>query len=332
MNPMKHLFPFLALLVVFSACSRDRNPFGLDSKAGFALHFLADSTLGPGQVLERDIRSLPITAEPWISSEDVDMVDFSSHLVYLKGPVRDWFALFPEASLPTVQKPFVAVADGQPCYVGFLWGAALSSIPSAPTILAFPFPGPDSCDVIAIEKNRLPASGQENDERNDPRIRDALIRTGIFHAGLSVTLHTAVLVRNGDPSLVEYEYTVRNNDRDALYVLDPDSEEPEVFSHYVSGPFFIGQSGTYIWPEHGASALPEPGVLPRTEAFTRIESGGSIRRSVRLSTYPRFPRDRYRCCFTFSGPVWIPRDRRNLADGRIWLGQIETDELVLDLW
>ncbi|MBN1999046.1 hypothetical protein JW935_15920 [candidate division KSB1 bacterium] len=86
--------------------------------------------------------------------------------------------------------------------------------------------------------------------------------------------------------------------------------------------------------ESSLKDIPEPTPTDnyREEWFTRIPSGQSIKRTVRLKGYPKIPAGLYRCEFVFSGPMRIDKAGRMLKDGRIWIGQLAAPAIEVRVW
>lgn len=176
-------------------------------------------------------------------------------------------------------------------------------------------------DVLHFSRPRA----SSEDVRSDPQVRAALIRANLFHGGLGLELNSVTVVQIADISTVQYGLTLRNNDRDALYAIDPDRMGSELFHYYTNGVVFARENQPPIWAEHKTVTPPSPHDSWQPSWFSRIKSGQSLERTVTLRGYPSIPRGQYSCYLTFSGPKRIEREQRNLTDGRYWIGEIESN-------
>lgn len=180
-------------------------------------------------------------------------------------------------------------------------------------------------DVLHLTRHRA----SSEDVRADPRVRDALIRANLFHGGLSLELNSVTVLQNAEVSTVQYHLTLRNDDRDALYVIDPDRMGSELFHYYTNGVLFARDNQPSIWSEHKTVTPPNPHDSWQPSWFTRIESDQFIQRTVTLHGYPSIPNGEYVCHLTYSGPKKIERSQRNLSDGRYWIGEIESNAIAV---
>jgi hypothetical protein len=81
-------------------------------ESDFALYFLANDTLTTYEAMQHVIAELDLQSEPWLSEEDIESYDFSSHCIYLKTDKRDFFDYYDEGIFDPVliDRPFVVVA------------------------------------------------------------------------------------------------------------------------------------------------------------------------------------------------------------------------------
>ena len=326
---MKRSLILAGILVWSWSCSRDRNPISTTTDSDFAVYFLKDSSLSTSQVINLGLSKLELEAAPWFDAGDVEFYDFSTRCIYLKSNKRTLFANFGLGHFEPrlTDKPFVVAAGGNRCYLGCLHSGALSTTPAGPymdELDVWHFPD----DVLHVSRHRA----STEDARSDPRVREALIRRGLFHAGLRVELNSVSVVRNADTTTVQYRFTLTNEDRDPPYVIDPDRTGTELLHYYTNGVVLSNESQPQIWSEYKSVTSPVPHDSWAPCWFTRMKGSQSIQRTVTLRGYPRIPRGRYVCRLEYSGPKTIVRTERNMLDGRYWLGEIasKTMEVVLD--
>lgn len=156
-----------------------------DEPGQFSIYLLADTTINTEKAEEYEISQLQLQAEPWLSKNDIEFYDFSSHCIYLK---KDRSSVFRNITMIVSGRPFVVVANGERCYLLSYHPMASSFAPMVPRIDAFDsFLYPK--DVIHISKsNQFYNESLYTfiDERNDIRIRNALVHDNIFHGGLQI--------------------------------------------------------------------------------------------------------------------------------------------------
>ena len=121
---MKLDFHFSLVLILIAGCS-DNGSDVLPTKRNdaFAMYFLKDTTLKIRDILNRRLEDLELADKPWLSQDDIDFYDWSSHCIYLK---KDKSKLFPNYyegyyQLPTswTDRPWIVVANNVPCYRGY---------------------------------------------------------------------------------------------------------------------------------------------------------------------------------------------------------------------
>jgi hypothetical protein len=319
---MKHL-RLCAVALVVLGCSRGGLPItSYGERGAFGIYFLKDSSLTGYQASQVDVNQLELRDTPWLTDDGIDFYDFSSHCIYLKEDKSKYFEGYDLSSgiRPLFKSnAFVVVANAERCYVGSLHSAVLSTVPWGPSMdeLSVWYYPPD---VLHIARSWIYSS----DVRNDVRIRDVLNSLGLYHGGISVQLQAVHIVENADTSTVDYVCSVTNNDRDNLFVLDPDKMGAESFHHFTNGIVFRGNNG-YVQSQHKRTSSPSVDWDPAL--YVKVSPNASIERTVRLQGYPKIPPGSYNCSFDFANPVQIGKENRTLSDGRIWLGDVESNRI-----
>ena len=329
---------FIGLLVIVLSisCVNNKNPVGPKGNASsyFAIYFLQDSDLKMKDIYNMDIDELQLAKTPWISDTDIRFYDWSSHCLYLKKDKSYFFPewrnnIFNEFPLEWSDKPFVVVAMGHKrCYVGY-FSSKLSRYWIAPEISH----GTNSfypSDVLLIDWIWL----YHDSPQNNSDIKDALTGAGYYHDGLRVTFDTTdtiLNIDNGDTSSISYTFTVTNYDTDDLLVIDPDKTGDELFHRYTNGPVFKNLETGELFESRWKKTPAEPSVDYWTPGwFTKLKSGQSIQRTVKLKGYPYFPTGTYLFQFMYDGPINIEKGIRERTDSRYWLGPTRSNILAMD--
>lgn len=324
----------IIILLFIAQCSKDEDRIVLRDYE-YAIYLLKNSELKIDDILTKAIADqdsialskIKIQNHPWLTNEDIDFYDFSSHLIYLK---QDKSVFLPERidlDFPTSwwDKPFVVVANGQKRYVGvFSSSFSFNKWPIPEINDGFNFISYPS-DLLIIQWMWFPAVDL-NDSRHDSIVKQALFKANILHEGIEAKLNKILFTENTDTAAVEYTYTIINNDLDNLYVFDPDKMGSDLYHFYNNGPSFLKsdevstREAIYAKPE-----IPEPRDYWNPDWFVKINSGDSIVRTVKIRGYSYFPQGTYYCILLFQGHKKIPKDQRVLPDGRYLIGQTSSD-------
>jgi hypothetical protein len=287
-----------------------------------ALHVLQDSTRTIGDALALGLNDLTLAPEPLLSADDIIAYDYSSHTMYLQGeradvlPYRARDGLFPASWWG---RPFVVLAGGSRQYIGSFVSVAQLPMHQVPYIQDV---GQYPSDVIHISwiwpflTDRRAITSM----RGDP-LQDALLRPGF-----SLRLAKILVVENADVCTLSYTFELRNDDSDALYALDPELAGAALFHFFVNGPLLLNEAEGQDYRADAAEIVsPEPFDHWDPSWFSRIPPAQTMRRTVRLSGYPHLPPGTYRARLRYAGPVNIRQEQRHLADGRYWLGPVDSD-------
>lgn len=303
---------------VFSGCATGDGPGTFEHPTDFEVYFVTHGDFGTP--LDR----LVLAPRPWLAGEQIARYDVSSHTIYLKKGVRlSW----PE--IPLRGKQFVVSSGREPCYRGTFW-TALSSFSPDPRAAALLsdvcFYGPD---ILRLEPNDRGGRDQI-DKRADPRILAALTRTGRYAGGLVCLLDRVVVTREPNSATCTYTYTLRNRDRDALYVLDPDRLGSSGFHFFTNGPYFINSphDPAIVAERPSNAAPPGPHDEVHEEWLSLLPSGESMSRTVTLEGYPSIAPATYECFFAFPSPLLTTRKQRVLSLGRVWIGEVRARATV----
>ena len=123
---MKHMIFSLTFLFAFSAKGQE---------SSFEIYFLKDSSLTEPQIANMDINKLVLQEVAWLTKDNVQFYDYSSHCIYLKDEKDEKSRFFKSDTVKyfkfkpmLLNKPFVIVANGERCYVGSLRSAALGRV------------------------------------------------------------------------------------------------------------------------------------------------------------------------------------------------------------
>lgn len=326
---MKYVILILSLTIIFG-CSKNSDPFSVNNEESyFGIYFLKDTTMTEQETTKMDINSLVLNDDPWLTHNDIEFYDFSTHCIYLKKDKSYFFenygGKFYQFNPELISRPFVIVAGNERCYVGALHSGLLSMAPAGPYMNELDV-GYFPADVMHISR----AWSDDGDIRSNPKVEEVLIEQDLFHAGLEIELTSFQLVDNSDTSTVEYSIKIKNNDQDNLYIIDPAKMGSELFHYYTNGPHLWDYSKPlYLYSQFKEVDSPEPYDSWNFEWFTLVKSNQSIERTILLKGYPHIPNGNYVGYMNFSNPTKITKENRYVADSRIWIGSIRSNDFQI---
>ncbi|MDD5190465.1 MAG: hypothetical protein PHE50_05420 [Dehalococcoidales bacterium] len=314
---------FLLLLGTVSCTLDHKNDNTVYPADDFAIYFLADTPENNVYPLnDTDLSTLNLASTPWITLNDIDYYDFSTHYIYLKNAESN-LKFDPKKSFVY---PFVVVAGGERCYLGHVVHIASSSLALTPMIY---YPGFLPADILEIRRNGLDGT---IDARNDPRVIEALINSGKCRAGLSVTLNEVKIVERTVIDTLSYTFTVTNRENRTLWVPDPVKMGSYNFCYYTGGIYLKSATGQYI-SKNSYSILGSSSTILVWDRdwFTRLEAGQSMKRTMIETGFSPIFHGVYTCIFGYSGPQDIELSERRIGEEQIWLGTVAASKIVVQL-
>lgn len=313
------IFPILFCLIVLTNCQNENFPTNISDDKTFGIYLLKDKNIKIQQINNSNINELKLETAPWLSSSDISFYDFSTHYIYLKKSTIEFFST--ENDIKWDGQPFIVIANHKRCYAGCFM-SIYSSVAVSTPIITEPLLQFLPSDILAISYGNL-----VNDTRNDANVALGLEMKNKLHMGLSLLIEDVNILSNSDTSIVQYSYTIKNNDADNLYILDPDKMGSNLFHFYMIGLSFHN-SNTHLSSDYCEVVQPQNYGQWESEWFTKIKSGSTINRTVVLGGYPHIPAGTYNCSFYFSNPRNIEMEEREISDGRYWLGTIFSEVTI----
>lgn len=321
----------LFLLITPNGCNLNTNPLPEKSGNTFAIYFLKDNTLTMKDIQNKNLESLVLSDIPWLTQDDIEYYDWSSHCIYLKKDKRyffpgyDSFGFESLSKLSWVDRPLILFANKRKCYACYFFSTIYSEFWPYPDIFDFDiiyYPR----DVIYIEWPYPFAK----DIRNDEEIKNTLSMQSLLHNGLHVSIDS-LWIDNADTASIRYQITITNNDENNLYVLDPNKMGTSLFYAFTNGPVLYNSKNNTVYTSLNKKAIVPPFGVFQPEWFSRIERDKSINRTIVLKGYPHLPEGNYYCSFSFNNPYYIKKEERILADGKYWVGPTRSELISFDL-
>jgi len=311
----------ISLIIIFLvgilSCSKEDNQYKIYD--GFNIFLLKDENMTAHKASEQGLSNLELKIRPWVSSNDIEYYDYSTHILYLNHEliISDNTAW----DISVHGKPFVVIVNGERQYLGAIWPGFSSSMFFGPVINVAPRFYPDDIIHISLEQYALQ---QTQDIRENDEIRLALVSTGQYHAGLECIIDKIEILDNNQYSntcTLRYTYTIKNNDILNLYIFDPDKMGNGLFHYFTNGIYFRDENNLYQSITDHTS--PDPWNKWELDWLSLILSGDSTTKTVIKTGYPFIPSGNYDCYFRFPGlSHQLSKEERVLPDGRIWIGEL----------
>lgn len=328
---MKTVFTSIVALIFISGCS-DNPIVPIKNDYAFAIYFLKDTTLTIRDIMNTDsypfitnLKDLKLANKPWLTQDDIEFYEWSSHCIYLKKDKGYFFPgkfeLYYQFPQSWKDRPWIVVANGVSCYAGYFFTQASTNF--------FPFPAISNLHVGLYPTDILTSGWYfwftSQDIRFNEQVKEALIESGRYHGGVEISIDTTgspIRVFNDDTTTVEYSLKFKNNDKDNIYIYDPDK-----IAIYTHGPNFwnITTDESYGPIYQGSN-----NVEWTTDWYTLLNSGESIKRTIRAKSYPFIPAGTYLVQTGFPAPKErFEKDIRETPLGRYYVpgGQTLTDTL-----
>jgi hypothetical protein len=243
--------------------------------------------------------------------KDIELYDTSTNMLYFKQ-VRDEFKDIEKNS-------FTFLDNGDLIYSGTFWPGYASSIPTGPFIFA----PPSMFANYALKIDNW--HGDNPDVRKDPRIIALLKQHNLLHSGL--TLSSGPIEITG--SQLTYIFTVTNEDKSDLMIIDPDKTGPGLFHYFTNGLYIRDMAQNEVFTSNIQHISPDPWNSFETGWLSLLKSGESRQFKIDYSiTEPLTPGE-YTSVFTFPGLSYqVTLDQLFQGTSRIWLGDIKVTQKI----
>jgi hypothetical protein len=318
----------ILLILLFIGCTPLNEP---EDDYSFAIYFLKNDDLKIGDILDKNINKIKVQSEPWLTNNDIDFYDWSSHCIYLKETLSDFIPgwdttlrILKRFPREWADKPFLVTSKGQRKYLGYIFSFLYSN-----TLVPIPMfddgylsIGP--AKILKFDWLWL----YINNPLNNSDIKEALIEENKCFHGIMVYLdslsqNTIYVVDNADTATISYTLTISNESEENIYVLDPQKTGSDIFHYYNQGIVFtsIDDSSEYKSWYKNRYTPPESGYI-NWDWFTKIESYETIEREISLKGYPCLKKGRYKVQCDFNSPINFKQEELITTDGRYWYGTI----------
>ncbi len=250
-----------------------------------------------------DLDDLQLDAVPWLKSSEIKFYDWSAHIFYLNTEKeKEKYA----ARNFVVKAEYKNQIKSESLFMGVFFPMYLSSIPSIPSILASDnlfFPD----DIIYF--NQFGLNGGEMNKQT--KFKQALIDADLYREGIDVEM---VKLERKNASTLNYTFRVTNNDKESIYVLDPNKMGEGRF-HYFTNGVSLNTGQAYYSAENQSIQVSEI----ESRWYYKLIPQQSMERTVTLSGFSNLPTGNVHFRFSFPGAK-VKKGEWQKIDGRIWLG------------
>lgn len=329
---MKHSLRLLLIIILLASCGI----FAPQTDGTFGIYMLKDKTLSIYNDLGDAYLSKVLDSVAVLTSKDIDYYDWSSHCIYLKTDKDEINERLLDSSgfmFKYPGAPFVVTSNGEAQYYGFFHSMIMSIAAATPSI--------NEMSLIYYPEDVLPIGRSWNsddlDTRNNENVKQALIDTGLFHAGISVAVDTLFGLTfyplSNDTMQMEYRFSITNNDRDALYVLDPDKIGTDLFFYFNVAPSIYNlDNSDFLRPNHrfDLSMTPDTSDFDDLNWYTLLSPSETLVRTVRTGKYANVSAGQFEFDLRYGTPIHtLSKSKRNKLLGRIWIGETQSPKYVV---
>ena len=318
----------ILFLIYFYSCDITQSKSKMQNY-NFAIYFLSDTTLKINDIKEVSINKLKLQKEPWLSEDDIKYYDWSSHCIYLRTSKMEYFPYLTynfEIPYYLNNRPFIITANNEAIYKGYIISNLyFNSSPSH-------FPLISETEVSLYPNDILTTDWPfifQDDIRNNNKVKNALIESNKFHSGICVEIDTSYgikFIEKNDTTILDYQIVITNNDKDNLYIFDPDKTGNLIFNAFNNGPCFKNLDNNILYSANFKSHyVPDSSEYELDLWYTLVKSGDSIKRKLKVDGYPNMPQGNYIFRGSYQTPhMYLDKTKRIKSNGRIWIGSTRT--------
>lgn len=258
-----------------------------------------------------------------ITEDDILYYDSSTCILFLNEKI--YLSYREPESGRSFRNEFSVFVDGDKIYSGLIYPEEILSCA-----------GPPRTYIIQRDEGVLDRSvmeiafeGDPPDQRNDPRIIDALNNDGLLNSGISFTLDNVEVLGRFTDDTVCCTITLLNHDYINYYVLDPQRMGEDYYNYYNGGLVLI---------RHESGYRPDCCGIYQSEYGTITEEDLTVLEAKKSLTFT-FCSDDYFIGFDgiYKGILTLRYRSSHLdlnqPNGRIWIGRVSSsiDNINIEL-
>jgi hypothetical protein len=240
---------------------------------------------------------------------DIDLYDTSSHMLYFKKN-QDFLEKM-------YVNTFAFLNNGEIIYKGSFHPGYSSSMPIGPFIGS-----PPAYGTYALKIDNWP-SPNKPDVRKDPTLIYILNQNNLLHSGLSISESSI----NIQGSQLTFKFTITNQDRTDLMIIDPNKTGLNLFHYFTNGLYIKDLSNKEVFSSNIQHQKPDPWDSWKIEWLSELKSGDSKEFTILYAIESPLASGEYETSFEFPGlgvGGQVSRDQLYQGTSRIWLGRIST--------
>lgn len=240
---------------------------------------------------------------------DIDLYDTSTHILYLRKD-QDYLKKM-------YVNTFSFLNDGEIIYQGSFHPGYSSSMPDGPFIWSPPMFGTYALKIDNWSQNGRP------DLRKDPALINILNQHNLLHSGLAISTSSV----NIQGSQLTFRFTVTNQDRTDLLIIDPEKTGLNLFHYFTNGLYIRDLSHKEVFSSNIEYQKPDPWDSWKMEWLSELKSGDSREFTIIYTIENPLVSGTYETSFDFPGlgvGGQVSRDQLYQGTSRIWLGRVTT--------
>ncbi len=321
---MKNLLKALSLFVLtwMLYCSSSTGPdvFPGDTNGNVTslksgLYLLKNQRINADNLNEINLKKVELDSKPFISFDDIDFYEYSTHYIFLKDKLAETLAGNGYDPVYIKNRPFVFIAGNHRIYLGALF-AHNSNYPYLDS----------NCEYVYISNDN---SGSD-DVRNDEKIKNALVNADKYESGLLLHLEAVDINPNSGHPVVTYKFKLTNGC--SKPVLIPDPGRMGEYFHKINNGIELSSYGYGTdYTSAGVSQHIRSGDLIywKPEWYTKLECGKENTYELIQKGYPNIQTGYYYSIFKFSGPVGLYENEKIIDGARVWTGSLISNKIKL---
>jgi|WetSurMetagenome_2_1015567.scaffolds.fasta_scaffold00496_12 hypothetical protein len=235
---------------------------------------------------------------------DIELYDSSTHILYFKNVHEEFKDI--------LENTFSFMNEGNIIYQGSFVPGYSSSIPNGPFIMSPP--------VYGNYALRIDNWHSDNpDIRNNPLMIDILKQHDLFHSGLAITSSSLEIAG----TQLTFRFTVTNQDKSDLMIIDPDKTGPGLFHYFTNGLYIYDLAHKEVFSSTIQHQTPDPWNSWKTDWLSELKSGDSKEYAITYTINNPLNPGEYDTTFEFPGLAYqVTKDQLYQGNSRIWLGDI----------
>jgi len=249
-----------------------------------------------------------------ITQNDILYYDSSTKLIYLKKALQ----VNPEMT------DFVVGVSGDSIYPGVIFSCVKSSMPPMPHYIL-------DCTMYRPDILEIGFYGQSDDMRNDSRILEALSNNNLLRNGLSSRIDQVELKVLSDRTQVKCTVTIKNNDQQNYYILDPRKMGELDFIYFTGGLHVQNMETKLSYPLRWSKQSGTWSNVDMSDLLL-LETGSEVTFTFQSDDYAAMSPGLYSAYFRFCGTQHCSQQLDiHQRNGHIWVGHIysEVENLTL---